>query len=39
MIGFVAKSITTWTPILVSVRHSNKLLGKLECRLTWAVGS
>ena len=34
-----AKSITTWTPILVLVGHSNKLLGKLECRLTWAVGS
>jgi hypothetical protein len=34
-----AKSITTWTPILVLVGHSNKLLGKLECCLTWTVSS
>ena len=34
-----AKSATTWTPNLVLVAHSNKLLGKLEYRLTWTVGS
>ena len=37
--GSIAKSTTTWTPILVLVGHSNKLLGKLECCLTWTVSS
>ena len=34
-----AKSITTWTPILALAGHSNKLLNKLECHITWTVDS
>lgn len=34
-----AKSITTWTPILALVGHSNKRLNKLECHVTWTVDS
>ena len=36
---FAAKSITTWTPILALAGHSNKLLNKLECHITWTVDS
>ena len=35
----IAKSITTWTPILALAGHSNKLLNKLECHITWTVDS
>lgn len=34
-----AKSIISWTPILALVGHSNKLLNKLKCHVTWTVDS